>query len=81
MASKIPKISRVNYMAIAAMEDGDIFKTREYYIVVLVKARRINCSDTLEDCINWIVALTAEMRLRGSDGVVRVEDQPMIATA
>ncbi len=70
MASKIPEIGKPNFRAIAAMPSGDVLKSREYYIVVLVLARRQKDSDTTEACIDWIVALTSEMRLRGGDGGV-----------
>ena len=48
------------------MPGKDLLKVREYYIVRLISARRKNDSDTLEACVDWIVALTGEMRLRGS---------------
>lgn len=65
--TKVPPIGRPNFIAIANMPHGDVFKVREYYIVRLVTARRSNDSDTMECCIDWIVALTAEMRLRGKN--------------
>lgn len=75
MATKVPPIGRPNYVAIAGMPPGDIFKVREYYIVRMVSARRTNDSDTLECCIDWIVALTGEMRLRAGDHIEQPEQQ------
>ena len=76
MASKIPPIGKVNYIAIAGMEPGMVFKVREYYIVRIVSARRSNDSDTIEVCLDWIVALTAEMRIRGGSQAPQPEPAP-----
>lgn len=65
MGTKVPIIGRPNYRAIAGMQPADLVKVREYYIVRIVAAKRSNDSDTLESCIDWLVALTGEMRLRG----------------
>jgi len=65
MGTRVPIIGKPNFIAISGMEPRDIFEAREYYIVRLVGARRQNDSDTIEACIDWIVALTSEMRLRG----------------
>ena len=64
MASKLPDIGRPNFIAIAGMIDKDVFQVREYYIVCLVKAGALKDKDTTEVCIDWIVALTSEMRQR-----------------
>lgn len=64
MGSKVPKIGKPNFIAIAGMIDEDVFGVREYYIVCLAKARAIKHKDTLDACIDWIVALTSEMRQR-----------------
>lgn len=69
MGTMVPPLGKPNYRAIAGMEPRDLFEAREYYIVCLVKARRGNDSDTLEVCVDWIVALTSEMRIRGGRGV------------
>ena len=69
MATQVPPIGRPNYVAIAGMDSRDLFEVREYYIMRLVQARRENDSDTIENCLDWVVALVAEMRLRGSDRV------------
>ena len=74
MGSRVPEIQRPNHVAIAGMPPRDLFEVREYYIVRLVDARRRNDSDTLEAAIDWVVALTAEMRLRGG----RTPDPPMV---
>jgi hypothetical protein len=66
MGTQIQPIGRPNHRAIASMDANDLLKVREYYIVRLVSARRSNDSDTLESCIDWLVALTSEMRMRGS---------------
>jgi len=71
MASKLPPIERPNYAAIASMDGGDLLRVREYYIVRIVTARRLNDSDTLAAAIDWLVALTGEMRLRGNDAEER----------
>lgn len=66
MGSKIPPIGPPNFRAINGMDDLDIVRVREYHIVKLVSARRARDSDTMEAAIDWIVALTSEMRLRGT---------------
>ena len=66
MGSKVPPIGRPNHIAIAGMQPRDLLMAREYYIIRLVDARRRNDSDTLDAAIDWVVALTSEMRLRGS---------------
>lgn len=65
MTTQVPLIGRPNYRAIAGMDNRDVVRAREFYIVKLVTARRGNDSDTMEACIDWIVALTGEMRMRG----------------
>lgn len=65
MGTKLRPIERPNYIAIAGMPPRDLFEVREYYIVRLVGAQRHNDADTTKAAIEWIVALTAEMRLRG----------------
>ena len=66
MASKLRPIERVNYLGISGMPPGDLIRAREYYIVRLVSAHRDHDSDTTRAAIEWIVALTSEMRLRGA---------------
>lgn len=75
MATKVPPIGRPNYRALVGMEPGDLVRAREYYIVRLISARRSNDSDTLEACIDWVVALTSEMRLRGG----QEQPSPLVA--
>lgn len=76
MSTQVPPIGKPNFIAIAGMSPGDLIKAREYYIVRMVSARRSHDSDTLEAVIDWIVALTGEMRLRG--GTMKQEDSPII---
>lgn len=78
MASKLRPIGRPNYIGIAGMRASDIVTAREYYIVRLVEARRRNDSDTLEAAIDWVVALTSEMRLRGGSAA-KDEVQPLVS--
>ena len=66
MASKIPPISKANYVAIAGMQSEDLLKVREAYIVTLVGAYRGKDSDAMMLAIEWIAALVSEMRLRGA---------------
>lgn len=65
MASKIPPMGAPNVRAISQMDDSDVLRAREYYIVKLVSAHRARDADTREVAIEWIVTLTSEMRLRG----------------
>jgi len=66
MASPIPPIAKPNHVAIAGMDGADLLRAREYYIVVLVSAKRKGDSDTIKVCLEWIDSLTSEMRLRGA---------------
>lgn len=66
MASPIPPIAKPNRKAIAEMDNADLLRVREYYIVVLLSARRKKDSDTMDICLDWLDSLTSEMRLRGS---------------
>ena len=66
MASTVIPIGKPNYVAIAGMQDDDLMKTREYYIVILVSAHRRHDSDTIGIGLDWLEALTSEMRVRGS---------------
>lgn len=65
MGTKVPPIQRPNYIAIAGIDDSDLLVVREYYITRLVRAKRDNDSDTIEAALEWLVALTGEMRIRG----------------
>ena len=65
MATRVPPITKPNMVAIAGMEGRDILSVREYYIARLLDSRRRQDADTIEVCLDWIVALTSEMRLRG----------------
>jgi hypothetical protein len=60
------------------MSNEDLLRVREYYIVVLVSARRKNDSDTIEICLDWLVALTGEMRIRGNP-MRSIHDTPVMA--
>ena len=66
MATEVPPIGKPNHLAITGMRPDDLVKAREYYILKLVAAWRKRDSDTTEACLDWIVALVSEMRLRGS---------------
>ena len=74
MASKIPPMGRPNIKVMSEIDDDDIVRAREYYIVKLVSAYRSRDADTLKVAVEWIVALTSEMRLRGT------RDQPGLLT-
>lgn len=65
MATQVPIIGRPNYRAIAGMPPADIVRAREFYLVKMITARRGKDTDTLLACVDWIEALTSEMRLRG----------------
>ena len=65
MGSKIPVIGKPNMLAITGMHDRDLLEVREYHISTLVEATRRHDSDTMQAAVDWIVALTSEMRLRG----------------
>ncbi len=59
--------------ALAGMPPGDILEVREMWIASMVNHwRRRNLDpdsdDNLKLSIEWIVALTGEMRIRGSGG-------------
>ena len=66
MASGIRPIGKPNYLGITSMRGADLVEAREYYLTVLVTASRKKDSDTLKAAVDWIVALTSEMRLRGA---------------
>lgn len=65
MATQIPPIEKPNMIAIAGMPDRDLLEVREYHLACMLKAHRRNDSDTLKCAVEWVVALTSEMRLRG----------------
>lgn len=65
MGSKVPPIGRPNYVAIAGMDNDDLIRVREYYIVRIIAARRAGDADTLRAALEWLDALVSEMRLRG----------------
>ena len=66
MVSPIPPLTKPNNVAIGGMIDSDLLRVREYYIVVLLSAKRRNDSDTMNICLDWLDSLTSEMRLRGA---------------
>ena len=78
MASKLPHIAPPNHTAITGMSDDDLIKTREYYIVCIVQARRYSDSDTLNAALGWLDSLVSEMRLRGTRGCNDGPEAPMV---
>lgn len=58
-------IASPNYRAIATMPPQQLFQTREMWIAKLCTEYRSKNSDAIEQCLEWVVALTSEMRLRG----------------
>jgi hypothetical protein len=73
MGSRVPLIARPNHIAICGMPDSDLAKVREYYLVQLVNARITKDLDTQGACIDWVVSLTSEMRIRG--GIKQIGQQ------
>jgi hypothetical protein len=58
------------------MLDADLVKVREYYLVQLVNARQAKNLDTQLACIEWVVSLTSEVRIRSGAKLVAARDQP-----
>ncbi|MCG8433479.1 MAG: hypothetical protein MJA83_05565 [Gammaproteobacteria bacterium] len=53
--------------AIAGMPGGDVLRCRELWLNKLITEWNASHKDAVDQCIEWIVALTSEMRLRGDE--------------